>query len=166
MALLAVRVGGDVVGEMAVVDGGVRSATVTATRAACLAVEVPAAEFIAFVDRHPSAGRLLSAELSRRLRSSDRRRIDFTAYEVPARVARVLTELADDYGRPWLARPPTISLGIGITQAELASLVGAKEASVQQALSELRERKILSWQYRAVELYDMESLRKVAEGIS
>jgi CRP/FNR family transcriptional regulator, cyclic AMP receptor protein len=163
-ALLAVRVGGDIVGEMAVADGLARSATVTATRHGDLAVAIPGDEFMAVVERHPAASRLLTAQLSRKLRAADRRRTDFTAHKVPQRVARILAELADDYGRPERNRPGTLTLTIGITQGQLATLVGAGESTVQQVLKELGRQKILNWGYRAVDICDIEALRQFADG--
>jgi CRP/FNR family transcriptional regulator, cyclic AMP receptor protein len=162
MALLAVRVGGDIVGEMAVADGGACSATVTANRDGGLAVAVPGDEFLAVIGRHPAAGKLLTAQLSRKLRAADRRRVDFTVYKVPERVARVLAELADDYGRREPSRPATLTLRIGITQRELATLVGAAESTVHEVVAELEARNILAWRYRAVEIHNIEALRLAA----
>jgi CRP-like cAMP-binding protein len=53
---------------MAVADGGVRSATVPATRDGDVVVAVPGPEFIAVMGRYPSAARLVAAELSRKPR--------------------------------------------------------------------------------------------------
>jgi CRP/FNR family cyclic AMP-dependent transcriptional regulator len=138
-ALLTLRVGGDIVGEMAVADGGTRSATVTATRDGDVVV-VPGDEFVAVMGRYPAAGQLLSAELSRRLRASDRRWADFTGCKVDVRVARVLVELADRYGQHEPGRPSTLVLRFGLTQKELATLVGAGEAAVSEALKKLHDR--------------------------
>lgn len=164
VALLAVRVSGDVVGEMAVADGGSRSATVTVTRRQSLAIAVPADDFMAVVDRHPDAGRLLTAQLSRKLRYSDEMRADFSTYEVSERVARVLAKLADDYGQPRYGMPTTLMLRVGITQQELATLVGAAKSTVQEALKEFDKRKILTWGYRgAVDIWDIDALRRAGQ---
>jgi CRP/FNR family transcriptional regulator, cyclic AMP receptor protein len=163
-ALLDVRVSGDIVGEMAVADGGVCSATVTATRRGDLAVAVPGDEFLEIVGQYPAAGKLLAAQLSNRLRAANRRRVDFTGYKVPERVARVLLELADDYGTLDRSRPTALTLRVGITQREFATLVGAAESTVHEVLADLEARKILTWQYRAVEIHDIQLLRLAASG--
>ncbi len=158
-ALLAVRIGGDIVGEMAVADGGVRSATVTAARDDTIAVAVPAEEFVSVIDRSPTAARLLASELTRKLRAANQRRVDFTAYKVPVRVARVLAEMADEYGQPVERKPSVRTLRLGLSQGELATLIGAREASVADALKDLRSRGILEWGYKTVTIRDVQALR-------
>jgi CRP/FNR family transcriptional regulator, cyclic AMP receptor protein len=160
-ALLAVRVGGDIVGEMAVADGGSRSATVTVGRDGDV-VKVPSGEFMAVMGRYPAAGQLLSAELSRRLRASDRRWADFTACKVDVRVARVLVELAESHGQPEPGRPSMLVLRIGLTQRELATLVGAGEAAVADALKKLDNQQVITRGYREVTIRNVELLRKAA----
>lgn len=158
-ALLAVRISGDLVGEIAVVDGGVRSATVTASSDDTTAVTVPAEEFATIIDGYPSAGRLLAAELTRKLRAANRRRVDFASCMVPVRVARVLAEMADKYGQPVERKPSVCTLRIGLSQGELATLIGAREASVADALRDLRSRGILEWGYKTVTIRDVQALR-------
>jgi CRP/FNR family transcriptional regulator, cyclic AMP receptor protein len=158
-ALLAVRVGGDIVGEVATADGELRSATVTVARRETIAVGIPAAEFAAAIASFPAVGRLLVATLSRRLRASDRRRVDFTGYPVLVRVARVLAEMADEYGQQSERRPLERIVRIGLSQGELAALVGAKEARVTEVLKELRDNGALEWGYLTVTIKDADALR-------
>jgi CRP/FNR family transcriptional regulator, cyclic AMP receptor protein len=161
-ALLALRVSGDIVGEMAIADGGDRSATVTGTRDGDVVVAVPGPEFIAVMARYPSAAQLVAAELSRKLRASDRRRADFAGRKVDVRVARILVELAESYGQPEPGRPTTLVLRLGLTQKDLATLVGAGEAAVADALKQLDDRRIITRGYREITVCDIGSLRKAA----
>ena len=156
--LLAVMAGGDIAGEMAVAEGCIRSATVTASRDDTVAVAVPGEEFKAVMGKFPAAALLLTAELSRKLRAANRRRADFTAHKVPARVARVLAEMADFYGQTVPRRTERL-LQLGFSQQEFATLIGAREAAVSDALRDLRARRILSWGYKTVTIYDMDALR-------
>jgi CRP/FNR family transcriptional regulator, cyclic AMP receptor protein len=165
MALLAVRIGGDILGEMGVADGGLRSATVTAIRDDTIAVAVPAEEFLSVGDRFPQVGRLLASELTRKLRAANRRRADFTAYPVPVRVARVLAEMTDEYGEHVERKPTVRILRVGLSQSEFATLIGAREASVAEALRDLRSRGILEWGYRTVTIRDLEALRSAGQPI-
>jgi CRP/FNR family transcriptional regulator, cyclic AMP receptor protein len=162
MKLLAVRAGGDIVGEMAVADGDTCSATVIASRDETMAVAVPGEEFKAVMKRSPDAALLLASELSRKLCASNRRRADFTAHKVPARVARVLAEMADDYGRSAPGRTER-TLQIGLRQEEFATLIGAREATVSEALRDLRRRGILRWGYKNVTVHDMAALRAAGD---
>jgi CRP/FNR family transcriptional regulator, cyclic AMP receptor protein len=160
LALLAVRVGGDIIGELAAADGGLRSATVTAARET-IAVAIPTRDFTETIDRFPAARRLLAAELTRKLRAANRRRADFSAYKVEVRVARVLSELVEEYGQPTGRGPGERILRIGLSQGELATLIGASEAPVTSALTSMRRTGVLEWGYRTVTIRDVDALRAV-----
>jgi transcriptional regulator with PAS, ATPase and Fis domain len=75
---LAVRSGGEWVGEMALLDDGPRSASATTRRAAVL-LEVSRDAFLGTVLAVPEAARDLLGILSTRLRESDQRQIDALA---------------------------------------------------------------------------------------
>jgi CRP-like cAMP-binding protein len=66
---------GDYFGEMALLDGGVRSATVFAVRS-LRTLEVPRHAFVALLKQEPSIAMVLTAELSWRVRrlEAERRR--------------------------------------------------------------------------------------------
>ncbi|MFD0684728.1 Crp/Fnr family transcriptional regulator [Actinomadura fibrosa] len=134
-ALLALRVGGDLVGEMAVLDGAPRSATVTGCGRMTVS-QIRGAAFVRFLQEHPPAAMALSQMAVERLRWSNQRRLDFAGYETSRCLARVLLALAERHGRP-VARG--LDLGVPITQAELGGLIGAKENTVHRALRELTD---------------------------
>ena len=72
---IAIAGDGDIIGEMSLLDGGVRSATVTAVTEVQALVLNPT-QFADLLDRHGSVARLLMVELARRLRE----RVDAPAY--------------------------------------------------------------------------------------
>jgi len=136
-ALLAIRVGGDVVGEVAAMDGGGRSATVSACgQQPVVAVRVEGQELRSLLGRYPDAAISLAAAVGRKLRAANRRRVDITGCKAPARIARVVLELAEDYGCPV---PRGTLIGVNLTQIELGSLVSVGETMTQRALRDLRE---------------------------
>jgi CRP/FNR family transcriptional regulator, cyclic AMP receptor protein len=160
-ALLAIRVGGDIVGELALMDGEPRSATVTACRIEpSLAVAVGRDAFTDFLQRSPQASSALAAEVSRRLRWSDRRRVEFSGCSVKVRTARVIVELTSAYGKqlPYNG----VSLGTNLSQGELATLIGAAEPSIQKALRELRDAGLIDTGYRMLVVLDLPGLRAMA----
>src|SRR6266511_1479135 len=103
--LLGVREPGDVVGELSIVDGRPRSASVVASGAVSSRM-ISHASFSAFGDR---------------LRVADRRRIEFV-YDVPTRVVCLLAEWVG--ARPGDRRE---RVEVRLTQREVAELVGAAE---------------------------------------
>jgi len=157
-ALLALRVGGDLVGEQAALDSGPRSATVISAGVTAAQV-ISQRDFLRFLDRRPDAGVAVSRALSGELRWATRRRIDFSGLPVLTRLARVLSELGRLYGKP---TPNGVEFHYTLTQPELAAMVGASEPSVHKALRQLRGEGIVVTGYRQVAITDPEALDSIA----
>ena len=64
------------------------------------AEEIGAAAFRDFLATHPTATMELLQTVVARLRSSDRRRVEFGGFETTARLAHLLAELVDEPGVP------------------------------------------------------------------
>lgn len=162
-ALLAVRFGGEVIGELAALDGGRRSATVRGcAREPVVAVELSQPELHDLQVRHPEAARTLNRSIVHKLRSSTRRRIDYTGCPPHVRLARALVEMADDHG--WQRNEAQfIRLAVDLTQVEIGTLVGVKPATAQRALRRLRDQALISTDSRPLVILDIEGLRKIAD---
>ncbi|MEU4823043.1 Crp/Fnr family transcriptional regulator [Actinomadura sp. NPDC023710] len=132
-ALLALRVSGDLIGEMAVLDGAPRSATVV-TCGRVTVSQIRGLVFLEFLRRRPAAALALTHMTSERLRWSNQRRLDFASYDASRCLARVLLALVERHGLPISTGT---DLGIPLTQAEIGGLIGAKENTVHKALREL-----------------------------
>jgi len=156
--LVEVRSAGDLVGELESLDDGPRSATIT-TIGPVRAVVIPAERFMAVLYHHPGIGLTLLRFTARRLRTMNRRRMDLWR-KVPDRLHRLLVDLADQYGEP--DGPDSVRIGFDLTQAELASCIGASDASVESAMRGLRDRGLVSSQYRRVTIHDLDALRRLA----
>ncbi|MEV7008394.1 Crp/Fnr family transcriptional regulator [Streptosporangium sp. NPDC051022] len=156
--LLGVRVSGDLVGEMAVFRGVGRSATVTACTP-MLTFRIPATAFLSYLNNRPESWPVLAAMIAQRLDWANRRRLDFAAFEVPVRLARVLSELVERHG--FAVRDGT-DLGVQLSQPELGRLIGAREAAVGKAVRILKENGLLKTHYRRVIITDLEGLHAFA----
>ena len=156
--LLAVRLEGDVVGELAALDDLPRSATVVAA-ARTTYRRIGHEDFTAHLVGDPALNVLVHRSVVAKLRQATRMRSDTNSASTLVRLARVLTQLGDRYGRPTLAGR---LLDLHLTQAELAGLIGIGEASVERALKELRRRGLVQTSYRQVVLRDVARLRKLA----
>ncbi|MGX1884788.1 Crp/Fnr family transcriptional regulator [Streptomyces sp. NPDC055287] len=157
-ALLAVRIGGDLVGEFAAFDNRPRSATVTAA-GRVTARRIGQQDFLGCLDRHPTAALAVSRMLVRKNRWSVRRRGDFSGCPVATRVARVLVDLVEDYGQPLRGH---VLIGPRLTQAEIAGLVGAKERRVHDVLGALAEQGVIEVGYSRVTVLSSTGLRDAA----
>jgi CRP/FNR family transcriptional regulator, cyclic AMP receptor protein len=158
-ALLAIRVSGDVVGEMAVIDGLTRSANVT-TCGRTVVCQIKGARFLDYLRRDVDASLALSQLAIQRLRWSNQRRLDFAGYETAVCLARVLLTLAARHGRPCV---DGVDIGAPLTQSELGGLVGAKEGTVQKALRELAARGLVQPSHRSVIIIDVAGLTAFAD---
>jgi CRP/FNR family cyclic AMP-dependent transcriptional regulator len=158
-SLLAIRVSGDVVGEMGVIDGAPRSATVT-TCGHTVACQIDGPVFVEFLRQRPEAALTLSRTSIERLRWSNQRRLDFTGYGTDMRLARVLIALAGRHGRPGSGG---VDIGIPLTQTELGGMVGAKEVTVQKALRSLAVQRLVQPSHRGVLILDLAALARFAQ---
>ncbi|GGQ00054.1 Crp/Fnr family transcriptional regulator [Streptomyces roseolilacinus] len=158
--ILALRGAGEVVGDLAAVDQGPRSATVTAL-GRVRAVSVSGDRFRRFLAARPHATSLIMRQLSARLRSADVERRSLASETVIQRLAARLAELAEHAGRPG---PQGTVLEIPLPQHDLAAAIGATREAVAKALRQLREQNVVRTGPRQVVVTDMEDLLHLAQG--
>ena len=123
---------GDIFGELAMLDGEVRSASVESLEDSEL-LALPAGEVRALLARHPEITVKLVAALVRRLRSANERISRQSFQTVPSRVAGVLTQLVAEEGEGGEGGEVTIRMN----QADLAQLAGTSRESVSRFLADL-----------------------------
>jgi CRP/FNR family transcriptional regulator, cyclic AMP receptor protein len=148
----------DLLGDLAGIDGEPRSATVTALETVEVSV-VPAQAFTEFLTAHPAhpaAAVELLRSVTRRLRAADRRRAEFGSMDVVSRLARLLLELRERYGHG------DATIGISLTQEELAGWTGASREAVVKALRVLRERGLIETARRQIRILDPDALLHVS----
>jgi len=124
---IAVRGPGDTFGEMALVGGSGRSATVEALEASetfC----VFESEFHRLRREHPEVDRLLIGFLTNEVRMLNERLLEALYVPVERRVLRRISELSDLYGEQ------EGEIVVQLTQEEIAGLAGASRATVNQVL--------------------------------
>ena len=161
-ALLAVRVGGDLVGEMASLERKPRSATVIS----CVKTSaqlIPADLFATFLQEHPLVHHEVSRMLSERLRFADNQRVAFAALPAMARVARILVEIGQTYG--YCTDGDQWELGLSLSRPELASFAAVSLSSAEKSLHELRDLSLIGQRERKLVIIDMPGLRRWAAGL-
>ncbi|MFC4534079.1 Crp/Fnr family transcriptional regulator [Sphaerisporangium dianthi] len=157
-ALLAIRVGGDLIGEFAALDGAPRIATATAA-GAVVARRIGGKEFRDFLTANADVAVIVSTAMVNKLRWATRRRVDFGGHDVKGRLARVLLELLSSYSRPV---PQGYEITVSLTQPELAGIIGASEPAVHKALAELRRLALIDTSYRRLRVRDRDGLARLA----
>lgn len=129
--LLAVRGEGELLGDLALLEGGTRSATVIAMEPCRLHI-VPALEFTRFVAEHQLVATLLRHTISR-LREAEQIRVELATADVSIRLAATLVRLA-----ALASAEPGDGFDIRLTQSELAQLIGASRNAVVVRLARWR----------------------------
>lgn len=123
---------GDFFGELAMLDGGSRSASVeTLTDAELLAL--PAGDMRRVIAEHGDIAAKLIVAITRRLRETNERVARQSFQTVPSRVAGVLSQLIAEEAIP----EDRDSVTIRMTQADLAQLAGTSRESVSRFLATL-----------------------------
>jgi len=124
---------GEIFGELAMLDGEARSASVETTEDTEL-LALPAIDVRALLRKHPEMGEKLVVALTRRLREANERITRQSFQTVPSRVAGVLNQLLDEERVPG---QPTDGITIRLRQSDLAQLAGTSRESVSRFLATL-----------------------------
>ncbi len=129
---LATLSSGDIFGELAMLDGGARSASVE-TLADSELLALPAGDMRRLLSAHPDIAVKLIVALVRRLRETNERVARQSFQTVPSRVAGVLAQLIAEEALPEGREGVTVRM----TQADLAQLAGTSRESVSRFLATL-----------------------------
>lgn len=148
---------GSVLGEIALLDGGVRTASVIAM-GPLRYLSLPRSNFEQVVASHPRIGLRLMRELAARLRKANQTIETDRAYAAGPRLARFLLRLAADTpAEQW----PVIRL----SQTELSMFAGISRENINRQLSLWQQDGIVEVVHGGVKIMDGEALEDVADAI-
>ncbi|MEU5962020.1 Crp/Fnr family transcriptional regulator [Micromonospora parva] len=160
-AILGLRDAGELVGELASSDGGLRSATLTAMTEV-EALRLPATSFGPFVRADPEVAAILHRTVSARLREADRSRVASGAESAQQRLAALLLHLSRRYGNP---QPKgEIVIDLALSQHDLAGLALTSHRSLGRILAEWRHDNVVLTGRRRVVLVRPAELNRLAGG--
>ena len=131
---------GAIVGEMSIIDGRPRSASVVVRQAALKFLSCAA--FEEFTRNYPEIYEYLVKLLASRLREANAVIAAGTFLSLKGRVARTLLELAEGFGRDVGSGRIVIHQKIG--QSDLAARAGIARANVSRILNEWKRHKLVS----------------------
>lgn len=132
---------GAIVGELSMIDGRARSASVVAVRDAALSF-LSRAAFEAFTRKHPEVYKTLVTLLATRLRETDSVIAAGSFLPLRGRVASTLLELAENFGQDVGSGRIVIRQKIG--QSDIAAMAGIARENVSRILNDWKRRKLVS----------------------
>ncbi|MGF1563315.1 MAG: Crp/Fnr family transcriptional regulator [Geminicoccaceae bacterium] len=149
---------GEIFGEIAVIDGGLRSASACAQEATRLGV-IARDSFMGFLHEHPS----ITVELLRVLCKRQRRtieQVDALAFQcLEVRLARLLVNLSESYGR---RHPEGVLLDLRLGQRELGAFIASSRESVSKQLATWRQDGLVDRADGRLVLKDKDALESLA----
>jgi CRP-like cAMP-binding protein len=131
-----------IVGELSMIDGRPRSASVVAVRKTTLSF-LSRAAFQEFAGKHPDIYMNLVTLLVTRLRETDVVLATGSFLPVQGRVARALLELAEVFGKDVGSGRVVIRQKIG--HRDLGAMAGIARETVSRMLNDLKRRNVISW---------------------
>jgi CRP-like cAMP-binding protein len=150
---------GEVFGEIAILDGQPRSATVT-TLEECEMATVDKQAFNDLLASSPSIAVKLLAVLAGRVRELTTRLADRSFLDVPARLAKQLLWLARNHGTQGESG---IRIDLRLSQQELGDLIGATRESVNKYIRDWTRSGMVRQERDYLEVFDLDALRAIAE---
>jgi len=147
---------GDVVGELAAIDGAPRSATVEALEPARLG-RLPAAAFRELVETHPGLNATLLEHLSAQIRRLTERVFEFSTLLVRDRLIRELLRLAEAAGGP----EGRAEIRPAPTHHELAHRISSHREVVSREMSALAKAGLVEKREGALMVSDLDQLRSL-----
>ena len=145
----------DIFGELALLDGDRRSATVT-TIGPCDLLVLHQEQLSGLIRDFPSIGLQMLSLLAGRVRTTTALYESSVFVEIPGRLARQLLELAEEHG---VSSENDTLIDLKLSQYELGTLVNASRESVNKILKNWQSKKIIGLQKGKIILKDIPVLK-------
>lgn len=150
---------GAIFGEIALLDGGERSADATALGETRLIV-LDRRDFIPFLKRHPAVAIGMLEVLCKRIRRTDEQVEDSLFLVRDARLAKALLNLADQFGKE---TPEGLCIDLQLSQRELGNFVGLTRESINKQLHEWREAGLVDLKDGLITIRDIDTFENLLE---
>ncbi len=149
---------GETIGELALLDGAPRSASLIAVTPTTV-VMLPRAVMLDLINRQPTVLDALLRALGTLVRRLTEQTGDLVFLDLGGRVAKLLLRLAE----PQTNDDGSITLEVRLSQSDLAGLVGATRPAVNRILHTLAARGLISVDGQVIFLRNLPALRRRAE---
>lgn len=146
---------GDIFGEIALLDGGARTADVTAVTN-CKLIVIDRRDFLPLLHSKPDIAQKLIEILCARLRNTSRQLEEIMFLDLSGKLAKTLLRMSNPKAAPGNRK-------VLLTQNEIAQIIGASRESTNKQLREWEERKWIRIERGGLVLLSPQSLTNYAE---
>ncbi len=146
----------DIFGEMALLDGETRSASVIALEQAELFM-IHRKDFLALLHEYPSIAISLLRHLTQRLRRADALIKSLSLKDAYHRVGYVVLQFADERGRIKQGKVEVDNLPV---QQEIANMAGTTRETVSRTFSKMEKLKLINVNGNSIVIQDYEGFRQ------
>jgi CRP/FNR family cyclic AMP-dependent transcriptional regulator len=154
--VLAILTGGEVFGEIALIDGEDRTADATAI-ADCAMLVLDHRDFVPFLERRADLGILLLKLLCQRLRKADEQVEEMMFGRLEDRIAKALVRLGHGAGRFEGG-----AVKLRLSQDDLSGMVGTTRESVNKQLQIWQNLGMVRLGRRLIEISDLPAIKSLA----
>ena len=156
-AILAILGQGDFFGELSVIDGLGRSASVTSIDDVEL-IMLRRSDFIDIMERIPKIAISLLKELAGRIRKSDSQIRSLSLQDAKGRIASTLIRLVEDIGK---IRQGLIVIEELPLQRDLASIAGTSRETISRVIKKFEEEKHLKVEHNALTFKNFNEFKRL-----
>ena len=153
--ILSILKDGDIFGEMSLIDGKPRSASVISTAETEL-ILLRRPDFLSRLSRFPEMASKMLATLAERLRRTNRQVESLALLDVYGRIDGTLLQLADDQGEN---SDQGLTIAERPVHQEIANMAGTTRETVSRVLNDLERRGYLARDGRSIIIQDPNRLR-------
>jgi CRP-like cAMP-binding protein len=144
-------------GELAILDDSPRSASVIAVEPATVLM-LPRTAVLKLMATHPSVLDSVLRSLGRLVRRLTEQNGDLAFLDLGGRLAKLLLGLAESHSHD----DARVVLDVGLSQSDIAAMVGATRPAVNRILQLFASRGLISMDGRVIVLRDLPALRRRA----
>lgn len=144
----------EIFGELALLDGSPRSASVVALNPTTV-FALPRRHLLELMSHNPGLADEFLKLIGKLVRKLTEQAGDLAFLDLGGRLAKLLLQLSARHGHAH-----GVVLDRGLTQSDLAGMIGASRPAVNRALQSLAARGLIEIQGRTIVLRDLDALRK------
>ena len=146
----------DFFGEMAILDGMSRSASVIATENTELYI-IKREDFLQLIKKHPEVSIALLKELTNRLRAADMKIKSLSLKDAEGKVATVILQIADDVGR---IKRGVVEIEKLPLQQDLANMAGTSRETISRTLHSFVKKGMIELEGSKLRILDYERFKE------